>query len=63
MHERVGVLDEHRLAGEEVAELDAEIDVRVEPCSWGSSMLQPIDSPPPSRQPRFAASMIPGRRR
>ena len=29
-HERVGVLHEHRLAGEEVAELDAEVDVRVE---------------------------------
>ena len=30
-HERVGVLHEHDLAREEVAELDAEIDVRVEP--------------------------------
>ena len=29
-HERVGVLHEHDLAGEEVAELDAEVDVRVE---------------------------------
>ena len=29
-HERVGVLHEHHLAGEEVAELDAEVDVRVE---------------------------------
>ena len=30
-HERVGVLHEHDLAGEEVAELDAEVHVRVEP--------------------------------
>jgi len=31
-----------------------------EPCSNGSSMLQPIESPPPSFAPRLAASMIPG---
>ena len=36
-HERVGVLHEHRLAGEEVAELDAEVDVRVEPTARGAA--------------------------
>ena len=30
------------------------------PCSNGSSMLQPIESPPPSLAPRLAAAMIPG---
>jgi len=55
--------DEHRLAGEEVAELDTEIDHWLTDCSCGSSMLQPIESPPASWQPRFAASMMPGRRR
>ncbi len=34
-HERVGVLHEHDLAGEEVAELDAEVHVRVEPLLQG----------------------------
>src|ERR671931_491558 len=29
-------------------------------CSCGSSMLKPTESPPPSRAPRFAASMTPG---
>ncbi len=29
-------------------------------CSYGSSMLHPIDSPLPSWHPRFAASMMPG---
>ena len=29
-------------------------------CSWGSSMLQPIDSAPASRAPRLAASISPG---
>src|SRR6185437_3577713 len=29
-------------------------------CSCGSSMLKPTESPPPSRQPRFAASITPG---
>ena len=33
--EAVGVLDEHDLAHEEVAELDAEVDVRVEPLLVG----------------------------
>ena len=32
----------------------------LEPCSNGSSMLQPIESPSPSIAPRLAASMIPG---
>ena len=31
-----------------------------EPCSNGSSMLHPIESPPASIAPRLAASMIPG---
>ena len=59
-HEPIGVLDEHHLAREEVAELDAEVDVGFIPCSCGSSMLQPTDRPPPSRQPRLAASIVPG---
>ena len=29
-------------------------------CSIGSTMLQPSDSPPASRAPRLAASMMPG---
>jgi hypothetical protein len=33
---------------------------RLVPCSKGSSMLQPMESPPPSFAPRLAASMIPG---
>src|SRR5260221_220719 len=31
-----------------------------DPCSWGSSMLKPTERPPPSLQPRFAASITPG---
>src|ERR1700694_5883297 len=30
------------------------------PCSKGSSMFRPTDSPPPSRAPLLAASMVPG---
>ncbi len=30
------------------------------PCSCGSSMLNPTDSPPASLHPRFAASITPG---
>ena len=30
------------------------------PCSKGSSMLQPMERPPPMRAPLFAASMMPG---
>ena len=30
------------------------------PCSCGSSIPKPTESPPPSRQPRFAASITPG---
>ena len=37
-----------------------DVEVRVRPCSWGSSMLKPTDRPPPSCAPRFAASITPG---
>ena len=30
------------------------------PCSNGSSMPSPIENPPASEQPRFAASITPG---
>src|ERR1700694_2932272 len=30
------------------------------PCSKGSSMFRPTESPPPSRAPRLAASIVPG---
>ena len=30
------------------------------PCSCGSVMLKPTERPPPSLQPRFAASITPG---
>src|SRR3954453_12845009 len=29
-------------------------------CSWGNSIPKPTESPPPSRQPRLAASITPG---
>ena len=32
----------------------------LDPCSNGSSMLHPMDIPPPSSAPRLAASMMPG---
>ena len=37
-----------------------EVDVRLMPCSNGSSMPSPTDRPPASLAPRLAASMIPG---
>ena len=59
--EALGRLHEHRLARVEVVERELAVEVaRWRSCSCGSSMLKPIESPPASWQPRFAASMIPG---
>ena len=62
-HERLGILHEHRLAREEVVELDATVDIRVERLLERQLDVQPTDSPLASCAPRLAASICPGRRR
>jgi len=58
--ECVGVLDEHHLAGEEVPELDAQIDVWVHRLLVRQLDVAADRKPPASWQPRLAASMMPG---
>ena len=54
-------LHEHRLARVEVLERRARCrGTGSRACSCGSSMLKPTLRPPPSWQPRFAASITPG---
>ena len=53
-------LHEHRLAGVEVPERDADVEYGFGSCSCGSSMLKPTDRPPASWAPRLAASITPG---
>ena len=60
MTNAVGVLHEHRLAREEVAELDAEVDVRVEVLLVRQLDVAADRQAAALRQPRFAASMMPG---
>ena len=54
-HETVGVLHEHHLAGEEVAELDAEVDVLVEPL-----LVRQLDVAPDGQAATLAAAAVGG---
>ena len=59
-HEALGVLHEHRLAREEVPEVDAEVDVVVHALLERQLDAEPDGQPAGLQRPRLAASMIPG---
>src|SRR5699024_11405437 len=59
-HEAAGVLHEHGLAGEEVAEVDTEVDIVVHALLVGQLDPRPTDTPPASFAPRLPASITPG---
>ncbi len=54
------VIAGYNVMGVAKAALEASVRYGLDLCSNGSSMLQPTESPPASKAPRFAASMMPG---